>query len=190
MSAPGSGAEREESEVKLPCSDLAALRERLRKAGGSLRTHEHFEANELYDDADRRLASAGRMLRVRQVDGATTLTYKGPPRFAAGIKVREERETTVADARELIAILAGLGLSRKFRYEKKREEWSLHACVVALDHTPIGDFVEVEGAPGDIRRALGALELDSSTAIPYSYVRLYLDRRKDDSSLPPDMVFS
>ena len=190
MSAAGGGAVREESEVKLPCRDLEALRGKLRAAGASLHAPEHFESNELYDDADGRLASGGRLLRVREAAGSTTLTYKGPPRFLGGVKVREERETTVANVRELAAILGGLGLSRKFRYEKKREEWNLHACVIALDHTPIGEFVEIEGAPGDIRRALGALELDFSTAIPYSYARLYLDRRKKDPSLPPDMVFS
>jgi adenylate cyclase class 2 len=186
----GGAAEREESEVKLPCRNLEELRAQLRSVGASLRAPEHFESNDLYDDGRGALASAGRTLRVREAAGETVLTYKGPARFQSGIKIREERETRVADAGELAGILGGLGFSRRFRYEKRREEWSLHSCIIALDHTPIGDFVEVEGAPDEIRRALAALELDSSTALPYSYARLYRERRKENPGLPEDMIFS
>ena len=190
MSGPPPATEREESEVKLPCPDLGTLRQRLRSADASLRKPEHFESNELYDDAAGALSKEGRTLRVREAAGETILTYKGPARFLGGVKVREERETRVADAQELAAILAGLGLSRKFRYEKKREEWDLGSCVVALDHTPIGDFVEIEGPPRDIRRALARLELDSAMTLPYSYARLYRDRRRENPALPEDMVFT
>ena len=37
--------------------------------------------------------------------------------------MREERETVVEDAEQIEAILAGLGFSRRFRYEKRREVW-------------------------------------------------------------------
>ena len=60
---------------------------------------------------------------------------------------------------------------------------------MALDETPIGRFVEVEGEPTAIRRAVVALGLDFAEAIPYSYARLYEERRRDDPSLPEDMVF-
>jgi hypothetical protein len=50
--------------------------------------------------------------------------------------------------------------------------------------------VEIEGSPIAIRRCVSALELDFSRAIPYTYARLYADRRKADPSLPPDMVFT
>lgn len=186
----GSGpATREESEVKLPCDDLAAIRLRLVTAGATSKTPLHFESNDLYDDAEARFSGSGRMLRVRRAAGQTILTYKGAARFQDGAKIREERETKVADAGELQAILAALGLSPTFRYEKRREEWKLGSCVVALDHTPIGDFIEIEGDPAAIRRALGSLQLDSSTALPYSYAKLYRDRRRDNPDLPEDMVF-
>ena len=54
----------------------------------------------------------------------------------------------------------GLGLSRRFRYEKRREEWDFEGSVIALDETPIGNFVEVEGDPVAIRRTVVALGLD------------------------------
>ena len=186
---PGSKSS-EEIEVKLPCKDLAALREILGARGATLEAPLHDEINDLYDDAKRRLAEGGVALRLRRARGRTILTFKGPARFSGGIKMREERETVVEDAEQIEAILAGLGFSRRFRYEKRREEWRFESCTVALDETPIGRFVEVEGKPTAIRRAVVALGLDFAEAIPYSYARLYEERRRDEPSLPEDMVFA
>lgn len=181
---------RDEVEVKVPCSDLGSVRERLLGLGAALASARHFESNDLYDDRERRLSSQGRTIRLRRARGRAILTYKGPARFQAGIKTREERETEVSNAGETEAILAGLGLERRFRYEKHREEWRADGCVIALDETPIGTFVEVEGEPLAIRRILVSLELDFASALPYSYARLYAQKRQQDPRLPPDMVFS
>ena len=179
----------DEIEVKLPCKDLVLLRETLEARGASLETPVHDETNDLYDDSAGRLAEGGVALRLRRARGRAILTFKGPARFSGGIKTRAERETAVENAEELEAILAGLGFSRRFRYEKRREEWRFERCTVALDETPIGRFVEVEGDPTAIRRAVVALGLDFAEAIPYSYARLYEERRREDPSLPEDMVF-
>ncbi len=179
-----------EIEIKLPAADLDAVRRRLRERGAALEKPRHEESNDLYDDSEGRLAAAGCALRVRRVPGEALLTFKGPPRFEQGVKSREERETTVADAAVIGAILERLGFRRTFRYEKRREEWRLADCAVALDETPIGDFVEIEGDPAAIRRAVAALELDSAAAVPYSYARLYGLKRKENAALPPDMVWS
>ena len=183
---------REEVEIKLPCEDPEAVRRKLRELGASLKSVLHFESNELYDDVEGRLRSAGQVLRLRregEAGGAGILTFKGAARFEDGIKTREERETRVSDPEEAEAILRALGFVRRFRYEKRREEWNLVECAIALAETPIGNFVEVEGSPVAIRRCVGALELDFSRAIPYNYVRLYTDRRKEDPGLPADMIF-
>ena len=129
------------------------------------------------------------LLRLRRAGDTALLTYKGPARFAGGVKTREERETGVSDPEETEAILIALGWTRRFRYEKKREEWTLEGCAVALDQTPIGNFVEVEGDPPGIRRAVVALGLDFADAVPYTYARLYAERRKEDPKLPADMIF-
>ena len=195
MTAPADPGKprREEVEVKLPCEDHEPVREKLREAGASLKSVLHFESNELYDDPEGRLRSAGQVLRLRREgeagDGGI-LTFKGSARFEGGIKTREERETRVADPEEAEAILLAVGFVRRFRYEKRREEWSLDECAIALDETPIGNFVEIEGSPVAIRRCVAALDLDFSRAIPYTYARLYADRRKEDPTLPPDMIFT
>ena len=180
---------REEIEVKVPVSNLDALRRKLPEAGAELRAAEHEESNVLYDDSERKLSSSGRTVRLRRAVGRTILTSKGPARFQAGAKVREEREVEVSDIGEAEAILAGLGLTPRFRYDKRREEWDYAGAAVALDRTPIGDFVEVEGDPATIRRVVSFLGLDPSEASPYSYAELYARRRKEDPSLPPDLVF-
>jgi adenylate cyclase class 2 len=180
---------REEIEVKLPAPDLGAVRGRLQGAGATLTTPHHDESNDLYDDSGRKLSSSGRTVRLRRAHGRSILTYKGAARFEGGAKVREERETEVSDPAETDAILRALGFERRFHYEKRREEWEWRGCVVALDETPIGAFVEIEGAPPAIRALIAELALDSSEAIPYSYPELYARRRKEDPSLPPDMTW-
>lgn len=189
MSPTIDNGRRLEVEVKLPANDLESLRRMLRLAGAAPLTPLHSESNDLYDRANGELANGGCALRLRRTDRGSTLTFKGPARFEAGTKTREERETGVADPVALETILAALGLERRFRYEKRREEWQLESCAIALDETPIGNFVEIEGDPPAIRRALQRLALDFSQAIPYSYAELYRRRRRENPSLPKDMVF-
>jgi len=165
---------REEIEVKLPARELGVVRERLIGVGATLRAPRHDESNDLYDDAERKISGSGRAVRLRRAAGRAILTYKGHARFEGG---------------EAEAILRGLGLERRFRYEKRREEWNCAGCVVALDETPIGDFVEVEGQPPAIRKVIADLALDPAEAIPYSYPELYARRRKEEPGLPPDMVW-
>jgi len=190
LSPQGDPLPREEVEVKLPVKDLQAVREALRGAAAELRSPLHDEVNDLYDDPAKGLSGSGRTLRLRRAAGRSILTYKGRARFQGGVKTREEREVQVSDAGEAEGILEGLGLTRRFRYEKRREEWSLEGSVIALDQTPIGDFVEVEGDPTAIRRVFVRLGLDFSEAIPYSYPELYQRRRKEEPTLPPDMIWS
>ena len=84
---------REEVEVKLPCEDLDRARGRLRDLGADVLKPLHFESNDLYDDPEGGLAASGRALRLRRAGDTALLTYKGPARFAGGVKTREERET-------------------------------------------------------------------------------------------------
>ena len=200
----GSTRRHDEVEVKLPCDDLDGVRRKLRDLRAVAKAPLHFESNDLYDDTEGRLAAAGHVLRLRrekvlggEASGAAAaaardraiLTFKGSARFSGGVKAREERETPVSKPDEADAILRGLGFKPYFRYEKKREEWTLENCEIALDEIPIGTFVEIEGEPPEIRHIVAALGLDFSLAIPYSYARLYAERRKADPSLPADMVF-
>jgi adenylate cyclase class 2 len=185
----GEGKRPEEIEIKLPCADPEGIREALRGHGATLREEKHAEHNVLYDDPGGELSGRGCTLRLRTAGSDVILTFKGPARFDGGLKVREEREVRVSDAAEAAALLSGIGLVPRFRYEKQRESWEHAGCLVSLDETPIGRFLEIEGNPAASRRVVSDLGLDFSEAIPYSYPGLYARRRREDPALPPDMVF-
>ena len=74
-----------------------------------------------------------------------------------------------------------------FRYEKDRESWVLEDVTVALDHTPIGDFVEFEGeGAATVAKRCG---LDPMEAVVLTYLGLYEAYRKENPDAPPEMTF-
>ena len=179
----------EESEVKIPVADLAPVRLALVDAGAVPVSQIHLECNTLFDRPRGILARAGKALRLRRARGRAILTLKGPARWEGKIKRREELEIDVSDPEAFEAMLDRLGYAPRFRYEKKREEFAFDGCVVALDETPIGRFVEIEGAPGEIEAAARQIGLSLADAVEGSYPSLYQRARKNDPSLPADMRF-
>jgi adenylate cyclase, class 2 len=122
------------------------------------------------------LRRSGRLLRVREAGRLGILTYKGPAAIGK-YKDREELEVEVSDPTRMSEILARLDCVATFRYEKFRTEYrrSGEAGSAMLDETPIGVYLELEGAPGWIDRnahRLGFAESDYSTASCYG---LYAD---------------
>jgi adenylate cyclase class 2 len=180
----------QETEIKLAAPDVAAARRLLRKAGFRVARRRLFEANTVFDTAERGLRQANLLLRVRETPGADTFTFKGAP-LAAKYKTREELEVTLSSAVTCGLILQRLGYQPAFRYEKYRTEFRLPGTsgVATLDETPIGVYLELEGSPRWIdrmARRLGFCEQDYITA---SYGRLYLDWCASRKVEPGHMVF-
>jgi len=193
--APGPGAagapaagNNEERELKFSLKGIGLdpLRRRLEAAGARLERQPSRECNWVFDRRDE-LFGSSRLLRLRSNGLGSRLTFKGPPRFEDGVKVRDEIEVAVGHAESTRDLLVRLGYRVVRRYEKVREEWSLGATVVALDHTPIGDFVEFEGA--EAAAAAERAGFVVADAERRSYLRLYEDWRRLHPELPPDMVF-
>ena len=46
----------------------------------------------------------------------------------------------------MLQVLERLGLHIWFRYQKYREEFAHEDVVIAVDETPVGTFVEIEGS--------------------------------------------
>jgi len=130
-----------ERELKFPCDNLEGMRERLLAFEAERLAAGGAEENLVYD-REGQLLEKREILRLRRDRSGWSLTFKGTPIFEDGVKVRSERETKVENGDEVHAILVGLGYEVVRRYEKKREEWRLGGVKVALDHTPIGDFIE------------------------------------------------
>jgi predicted adenylyl cyclase CyaB len=176
-----------ERELKFPCDNLEGMRERLQAFEAERLAAGGAEENLVYDRGGR-LLEKREILRLRRDRSGWSLTFKGSPTYEDGVKIRSERETKVEDGDEVHAILLGLGYDVWRRYEKKREEWRLGGVKVALDHTPIGDFVEFEGsgAAAVARRC----EFDVEQAEMRTYLELYEAYRREHPDAPPDMVFS
>ena len=73
------------------------------------------------------------------------------------MKLRDEFETVVGDGVLLLRIFEELGYQVWFRYEKYREEFAHEDVIVAIDETPVGVFVEIEGSEGGITAMAAAM---------------------------------
>jgi adenylate cyclase, class 2 len=216
-----------EIEVKLRIPDKRRLLGQLAGLEAKQVRARLHEMNTLYDTPDGSLARHGRMLRLRvertasrangvgrarksgsgKAEISALLTLKGPSRGHGGskpgpYKVREERELRISDAEGVPAILGALGVRPWFRYEKFRSIFELPGMrnlKLALDETPIGVFLELEGPREEINRAAGLLGFARSGYISKSYGALFMDarglarRRSEKEPVPfsgvPDMVF-
>ncbi len=175
--------------MKFRVAALTGVAERLREAGAARHAAASLEDNWVLDSPDRALAGSGRLLRVRCWGGAAVLTYKGPASLEHGVKSREEHEVGLADAGDAMTLLASLGYTPVRRYQKRREVWLLGEVEVALDETPMGSFVEVEGEAALLPGAARALGLDPGTALAGTYLELWRRHRETHPGAPEDMVF-
>jgi len=105
------------------------------------------------------------------------------------MKLREEAETVVGSGEVLLRVFEELGLHVWFRYEKYREEFSHEDVTVAIDETPVGVFVEIEGTERGIEEMTVALGRSQSDYILDSYRALYLQYRDAHGLAGPDMLF-
>jgi adenylate cyclase class 2 len=90
-----------------------------------------------------------------------------------GVKSREERETSVDDPDEVLAILRKLGYRPLFRYQKYRETWTHRGQEIEVDETPIGDFLEIEGDAEGIHAVAADLGFSATDFVTESYVGLF-----------------
>lgn len=116
------------------------------------------------------------------------MTFKHPVPDAI-VKVREEIETTVGDGERVIDVLRRLGFEMVFRYEKYREEFASPDVIIALDETPVGTFVELEGSHAGIMAAAAGLGRTSADFILDSYRTLFVQACAADGVVATDMLF-
>jgi adenylate cyclase, class 2 len=179
-----------ETEIKLRIPGPAEGRALLEKAGFVTSVPRVFEDNLVLDTPDLRLRRAGELLRLRSAAGVATLTFKGPA-IPGPHKSREEIETRLLDARAAETIFARLGFEGVFRYQKYRTEYARagESGVATLDETPIGCYLELEGAPEWIDSTARLLGFKASEYITASYGGLYRDYCVERKIEPGHMVF-
>src|SRR5262249_15067749 len=120
--------------------------------------------------------------------GKSLLTFKGPVQ-PSDVKVREELETVVGDGTLLLQILEELGFGVWFRYQKYREEFTLDDVIIAVDETPVGTFVEIEGGDRGIAEMAVALGRCPADSLLDSYRALFAQHCESHGQPVTDMVF-
>lgn len=176
-------AAHQETEIKLAVASAAVARRLLRRAGFRVHRRRAYEENLVFDTPDGRLRASGRLLRLRRSGVASLLTFKGPP-SGGKHKSRLEVEVSIQDFDVGREILIGLGYAVAFEYEKFRTEYRRpgSAGLACLDETPIGVFIELEGAPDWIDATAESLCFHENNYITESYLSLYL--RQTRASYP------
>jgi adenylate cyclase class 2 len=193
-----SSATNREIEIKLRVGDPAALLRKLRRIDATPRGRV-FEQNTIYDTAECAFRRTGRLLRLRLETPAprraavnnprlvrpnlrparAVLTAKAPPypggrRSArARYKERLEREVVICSPGRSRRAFSSMGLRPSFTYEKFRSTFDLPGLHLDLDETPVGTFLELEGAPEAIDRAARALGFTSRDYFRGTYWDVY-----------------
>lgn len=165
-----------EREVKLPFRSADEARAAILAAGASPLRGRRLQDDALFDTADGTLRQRGCVLRVRTEAGRSFVTFKGPVQ-PGPMKLREEQETIVGDGETLIAIFEALTLRVWFRYQKYREEFAAAELTIAVDETPVGTFVEIEGGEAAILAMTRTLGRTPADFILDSYYRLFMTHR-------------
>lgn len=164
-----------EIEVKLRVDSMPPWRDKLIALGAELSIPRQLERNRVFDTPAGALRGQGVLLRLRRHGTRNVLTMKTPAPMAGTVyKVRDETETDVPDFAVMEKILLGIGFRVCFTYEKFREGFRLHQAQVLLDETPIGDFIEIEGAASAIDRVAALLGFFQKDYVRDSYYRLFL----------------
>ena len=177
-----------EREIKLGFRNADEARRAILATGATPLRGRRLQEDYLLDTHDDQLRQRRCVLRVRLECGKTLLTFKGPVQ-SSPMKLREELETVVADGLLLMRVLEELGFHVWFRYEKYREEFAHEDVTIAVDETPVGTFVEIEGSEGGIRQTAEALARKPADYVTDSYRGLYV-RHCEQHGLPlADMLF-
>ena len=177
-----------EREVKLVFRDAEEARHAILAAGAEPLRGRRLQEDCLLDTADDDLYRRRCVLRVRMECGKTLLTFKGPVQDSS-MKLREELETMIGDGLLLLRVLEELGFRVWFRYQKYREEFAHEDVVVALDETPVGTFVEIEGSEKGIHDMAAALARKPDDYVLDSYRGLFVKRCERQGLPITDMLF-
>jgi adenylate cyclase class 2 len=177
-----------EREIKLRFASVDEARAAVLATGATPLLGRRLQEDSLLDTESEDLRRRRCVLRVRVENGKSRITFKGPVQPSA-MKLREELETVVGDGEILLRVFQELGLHVWFRYEKYREEFAHEDVIVAIDETPVGVFVEIEGSENGITAMAAALGRSHADYISDSYRALFLRFREELGLVGHDMLF-
>ena len=177
-----------EREVKLQFANTEEARAAVLASGATPMRGRRLQEDCLLDTPDEMLRRRRSVLRLRLESGKSLLTFKGPVQVSP-MKVREELETVVGDGPLMLRILENLGFEVWFRYQKYREEFAKEDVIVAVDETPLGTFVEIEGGDRGITEMAEALGRRPCDYLLDSYRGLFCEYCRQNGLPITDMLF-
>lgn len=177
-----------EREVKLRFATVDEARLAIEATGATPLRCRRLQEDYLLDDAQETLRRRRCVLRVRVESGKSLLTFKGPVQ-PSRMKVREEMETVVGDGETLIRCFEQLGYGVWFRYQKYRQEFALGDVILAVDETPVGVFVEIEGGEQGITDTARILGRSPDDYLLDSYRGLFMEYCRTHGLPATDMLF-
>jgi adenylate cyclase class 2 len=177
-----------EREVKIRFADPDLARTALAGIGAVPLRPRRLQDDTLFDSPDGTLRAKRAVVRLRCEPDRAFVTYKGPVQ-PGPMKLREEQETEVADAEVMRRVLAELGFVPWFRYQKFREEYEAPGAVIALDETPVGTYLEIEGSEEGILTVADALGCSPADFILNSYRGLFVQFAQANNLSVRDMLF-
>ncbi len=178
-----------EVELKFRCEDTGRLEADLSRLGAR-RADQVRQVDQYFNHPQRDFAQTDEAVRIRDTNGQTLLTYKGPL-VDRESKTRREIELDLAgdQAREKLGEwLLAVGFRPVLQVEKTRQAWTLSRggrdVEVAIDFvTGLGQFVELEtvAAEADLSPARKLLqdlaaELELTQSERRGYLTMLLGR--------------
>lgn len=134
-----------EIEAKAYVKNLKELEEKILSIGAKL-VWEGEQIDTYYNHPSKVFAKTDEALRVREEEGKTILTYKGP-KIDMLSKTREEIKVQVEDVSSTKELLKKLGFKEVGVVRKHRAKYFLGEFKVCLDKVDnLGEFAEIEAS--------------------------------------------
>jgi len=170
-----------EIEVKIKIDNIPVIIKKISKHGFILIQKKYLETNIVFDRADHFLRKNKFLLRLRNQDTVSFLTFKRPifeQVIPSYYKSREEIELKVSSFENMKKILLLLDFHIFFIYEKYREVYQKKDVKIMVDNTPIGNFIEIEGKKEKIDDTARLLGYEKNQYIVESYYTLFKKTQK------------
>ena len=161
-----------EREIKLRFDDAAEARAAALKTGAAPLRARRLQEDYVLDTPAGTLRQRRAVLPVRMETGRAILTFKGPVHPALHEVARRARDH---GQRRPAARASAWELGFQVGFDMKaREEFILNDVIVAVDETPVGTFIEIEGSAEGIRATATALGRSSGDYLLDSYRTLFV----------------
>ncbi len=179
-----------EIEVKYKLKDKKVVLDWLNQNAKEIKNRYMDRTYSLWDRI-KALSRMGVFVRTRQEGSKHTFTIKTRDlKLVSRYAERTEYNLEIEDASRMAEMLRMIGLEDMRILEKYRTMWKYKVCIIVIDETPIGDFIEIEGPKQNLEELIKILKLKGKR-ITQAYWDVYRDYcRKKGIDEENNLVFN